>query len=194
MGVGWNECSRLAANGGLTGDRAVAYHRAMRIIGIDPGLQVTGFGVIDVAGDRCVHVYHGAIRTRAGAPLAQRLVAIRDGVRAIAKEWEAGAGAIEASFVGNNARSALALGQARAAAIIGMADAGLAVCDYAPAVVKQTVAGYGRGEKSQVAAMVQLQLSLPAAPTPADAADALAVAITHWAHTRLNELPRRGGA
>jgi crossover junction endodeoxyribonuclease RuvC len=79
----------------------------------------------------------------------------------------------------------MALGEARAAAILGLADAGLAVSEYAPTLVKQTVAGYGRGEKSQIAEMVRLQLALAQTPTPADAADALAIAITHWAHSRL---------
>ena len=92
---------------------------------------------------------------------------------------------IEASFVGTNARSALSLGQARAAAIIGLSDAGIDVHEYSPALVKQTVAGYGRGDKAQVAEMVRLQLALRDVPTPADAADALATAITHWAHSRL---------
>jgi crossover junction endodeoxyribonuclease RuvC len=157
----------------------------MRIIGIDPGLNVTGFGVIEVAGERCLHLHHGVVRTRPADGLAARLVTIRDGVRAVASEWQVSAGAIESSFVGNNVRSALALGQARAAAILGLAGAGLGVHACAPALVKQTVAGYGRGEKSQVAMMIKLQLSLAAIPSPADAADALAVALTHWAHARL---------
>jgi len=157
----------------------------MRILGIDPGLNVTGYGIIDVEGDRCLHLHHGALRTRPVEGMAARLVAIRDGLLEVAKQWEIETAAIEASFVGNNARSALALGQARAAAILGLADAGASVHEYAPAVVKQTVAGYGRGEKSQVAQMVRLQLGLATTPTPADAADALAIAITHWAHARL---------
>ncbi|HEX6030207.1 MAG TPA: crossover junction endodeoxyribonuclease RuvC [Tepidiformaceae bacterium] len=157
----------------------------MRILGIDPGLNVTGYGVIEIEQDRCLHVHHGVLRTRPADGLSARLVTIRDGVRAVAAEWAAGAAAIESSYVGNNARSALSLGHARAAAILGLADAGLSVDEYAPALVKQTVSGYGRGEKSQVATMVQLQLALPRLPSPADAADALAVAITHWAHARL---------
>lgn len=156
----------------------------MRILGIDPGLNVTGFGVVVIEGDRCVHVHHGVVRTRPADGKPARLVAIRDGVRALAAQWQAEAGAIESSFVGNNARSAMALGEARAAAILGLADAGLSVSEYAPAMVKQTVAGYGRGEKSQIAEMVRLQLGLSALPSPADAADALAIAITHWAHSR----------
>ncbi len=157
----------------------------MKVLGIDPGLGVTGYGLISVEGDRCVHVAHGVVRTRTADGLAARLTVIRDGVRDLAREWAPDASAIEASFVGENARSALALGQARAAAIIGLSDAGIEVREYTPALVKQTVAGYGRGDKAQVAEMVRLQLGLREIPVPADAADALAIAITHWAHSRL---------
>jgi crossover junction endodeoxyribonuclease RuvC len=159
----------------------------VRIIGIDPGLNVTGYGVIETGDDRCLHLHHGVLRTRPADRLAARLCAIRDGVRDLARAWQAEAGAIEASFVGENARSALLLGQARAAAILGLADAGLQVHEYTPALAKQTVAGYGRGDKAQVAQMVRLQLALGEVPSPADAADALAIAITHWAHARLRE-------
>ncbi len=157
----------------------------MRYIGVDPGLTATGFGIIEVRGDRCLHLAHGALRTRPSDGLPARLVTIRDAIRELTREWAVEAGAVEASFVGNNARSAIQLGQARAAAVIGMADAGVPVFEYSPALVKQTVAGYGRGDKAQIAEMVRLQLGLSAVPTPADAADALAVAITHWAHARL---------
>jgi crossover junction endodeoxyribonuclease RuvC len=157
----------------------------MRIIGIDPGLNITGYGIVEIAGDECRHLHHGVIRTKPAQPKAERLTAIRDGVREVARHWMVEAAAVEASFVGTNARSAMALGEARAAAIIGLADSGLAAAEYAPALVKQTVAGYGRGEKAQVGEMVRLQLGLATLPTPADAADALAIAITHWAHARL---------
>lgn len=157
----------------------------MRIAGIDPGLGATGYGVVEIAGDECRHVAHGVVRTRAAEGLARRLVLIRDGVREALAPWSPDAAAVEASFVGSNARSALALGHARAAAILALAAAGLEVHEYAPTLIKQTVAGYGRGGKAQIAEMVRLQLGMRAAPGPADAADALAVAITHWAHARL---------
>ena len=157
----------------------------MRILGVDPGLTVTGYGVIETGPDICIHLHHGVVRTKPSSTKAARLTAIRDAIREAAKSWEVNSGAIEATFVGSNPRSAMALGEARAAAILGLADAGLEVMEYAPTLVKQTVAGYGRGEKSQVAEMVRLQLALKVVPTPADAADALAIAITHWAHTRL---------
>mgnify|MGYP001309168180 FL=1 len=163
----------------------------MRILGIDPGLSITGFGLVEIESGRCLHVRHGVIRTRPADSRLSRLVQIRDGVRSIAVELAASTGAIEAGFVGQNVRAAMALGEARAAALLGLADAGLEVAEYAPTVVKQTVAGYGRGEKSQVAEMVRLQLGLKAVPAPADAADALAVAITHWAHARLGQPAHR---
>lgn len=157
----------------------------MRIVGIDPGLGVTGFGIIEAERAGCVHVRHGVFRTRPADGRVERLVQLRDAVCAIARESGAEAGAIEAGFVGQNVRAAMALGEARAAALLGLADAGIAVVEYAPTLVKQTVAGYGRGEKAQVGQMVRLQLGLASVPTPEDAADALAVAITHWAHLRL---------
>jgi crossover junction endodeoxyribonuclease RuvC len=161
------------------------YHACMRILGIDPGLNVTGFGVIDAERTGCVHVRHGVFRTKPADGKLARLLHLRDSVRAIAAEAEVESAAIEAGFVGQNIKAAMALGEARAAALLGLADAGLSVVEYAPALVKQTVAGYGRGEKAQVAQMVRLQLGMSTVPTPEDAADALAVAITHWAHLRL---------
>lgn len=160
----------------------------MRILGIDPGLNITGIGVIDADGPDCRHLHHGVVRTRAAEAMADRLTAIQEGVTAAARHWEAEVAAIESSFVGNNARSAMALGHARAAAMLGLAAAGLEVFEYAPTMVKQTVAGYGRGDKAQIAEMVRLQLGMRETARPADAADALGVAITHWAHSRLNAL------
>ncbi|HCV00078.1 MAG TPA: crossover junction endodeoxyribonuclease RuvC [Dehalococcoidia bacterium] len=160
----------------------------MRIAGIDPGLNVTGYGVVDIDGDQCRHVSHGIVRTRPVDSLSQRLVLIRDGVREALAQWSPEVGAVEASFVGSNARSALALGHARAAAILALADAGIEVYEYAPTLIKSTVTGYGRGDKKQIAEMVRIQLGIQETPSPSDAADALAVAITHWAQTRVSGL------
>lgn len=157
----------------------------MRILGIDPGLNTTGWGLVEAGGGDCAWCAHGAIRTKPADARSHRLVQLRDATCKLAREHGATHGAIEAGFVGSNVRSAMALGEARAACILGLADAGLDVVEYSPALVKATVSGYGRGEKSQVAEMVRMQLRLPKTPTPADAADALAVAITHWAHARL---------
>ena len=157
----------------------------MRILGIDPGLGTMGWGVVVSDGNDCAYVKHGAVRTKPADAKSHRLVILRDAVCALARETGATHGAIEAGYIGSNPKSAMALGEARAAAILGLADAGLEVVEYSPALVKATVAGYGRGEKSQVAEMVRLQLRMDKTPTPADAADALAVAITHCAHARL---------
>ena len=157
----------------------------MRIAGIDPGLNATGYGIVDVDGDHCRHVAHGVVRTRSADSLERRLVLIRDGLRKAFAQWSPEVGAVEASFVGSNARSALALGHARAAALLALADSGIEVHEYAPAVIKTQVGGYGQSDKAQIAKMVGIELGMAEEPTPSDAADALAVAITHWAHTRL---------
>ncbi|MFQ5380466.1 MAG: crossover junction endodeoxyribonuclease RuvC [Dehalococcoidia bacterium] len=158
-----------------------------RLIGIDPGLAVTGWGIVEAGRGGCGHLAHGVIRTRKKDGLAARLLRIRDDVASLVREWNVAGGAIEEAFVGVNASSALALGQARAAAIIGLAQSGLPVAGYSPNLVKQTVSGYGHGEKGQIALMVRLQLGLDDEPRPADAADALAVALTHWAHWRFED-------
>lgn len=161
----------------------------MRILGIDPGLRVTGLGIIDGDAHAPRHVWHGVVRIPARLPTQERLARIREAIRAAAQEWRVEEAAMEASFVGRNARSALALGQARGAALLGLADAGIPLREYSPAEVKQLVAGYGAGGKEQIARMVALQLQLGAVPGPADAADALAVAIAHWARRRVERLP-----
>ena len=158
----------------------------MRIAGIDPGLNATGYGIVDVDGDQCRHVAHGVVRTRSADSLARRLVLIRDGLRKAFAQWSPEVGAVEASFVGSNARSALALGHARAAALLALADSGIEVHEYAPTVIKTQVGGYGQSDKAQIAKMVGIELQMSEPPSPSDAADALAVAITHWAHTRLD--------
>lgn len=155
-----------------------------RLMGVDPGLAVTGWGVIDSNKAQCAHIAHGVIRTKKGDGLAARLLQIRAGIANAARDWAVEDGAIEESFFGVNAASGIALGHARAAAIIGLAEQGIPVAEYTPNLVKQTVSGYGHGTKGQVALMVRLQLGLDEEPTPADAADALAVALTHWAHLR----------
>lgn len=157
----------------------------MRILGIDPGLATTGVGIIEADAHAARHLHHCVVRPSPGLPLPQRLEAIRATVRQIAEQWRVDAAAVETAFVGRNPRTALSLGQARAAALLGVADAAVPVYEYTPATVKQTLAGYGRGDKGQVARMVRLQLELAEDPRPADAADALAVAITHWAHWRI---------
>ncbi len=148
-----------------------------RILGIDPGSRVTGFGVIDVAGQRLVYVASGCIRTPAGG-LPRRLQAIHEGVTELVASYRPGEAVIENVFMQRNAAAALKLGQARGAAICALAGQGLTVHEYTPAQVKQAVVGRGRAAKPQVQHMVQALLGLAALP-PADAADALACAVCH---------------
>jgi crossover junction endodeoxyribonuclease RuvC len=151
-----------------------------RILGIDPGSRVTGYGIVDSDGVRSRHVASGCIRLGA-EEMAQRLGLIFSEVGALVQRYGPNELAIEQVFVAKNAASALKLGQARGAAICAAVSAGLRVSEYAPRAIKQAVVGTGRAEKTQVQHMVRLILGLSSEP-PADAADALAVAITH-AHT-----------
>jgi crossover junction endodeoxyribonuclease RuvC len=155
---------------------------AIRILGLDPGLRHTGWGVISVQGSRLSHVAHGVIKPDDKLPLAERLIILFDGVMAVIEEHGPHEAAIEETFVNNNPSSTLKLGHARAAAMIAPAKAGLIVAEYAATVVKKAVVGTGGADKTQVAFMIRRLLPTAGDPS-ADAADALAVAILH-AHSR----------
>lgn len=152
----------------------------MRVLGIDPGLRCTGWGVIAVEGARLRHVADGICTSGEGG-LAERLLALHRALAAIVAAHAPDAAAVEAAFVSRDAAAALKLGQARGVALLVPASAGLAVAEYAPNAIKKTVVGVGHAAKPQVAHMVGLQLGgiVPAGP---DAADALAVAICHARH------------
>ena len=151
----------------------------MKVLGIDPGTANCGYGIVHESGGRLQAVGHGSWSTPAGDRLEQRLKTIFDGVAGLIAEHVPDAVAIEESFVGVDARTALSVGQARGAVLVAAALQGVACTEYAPARVKQAVCGYGRAEKAQVQRMVKAILGLQALPTPNHAADALAVAICH---------------
>ena len=151
----------------------------MKVIGIDPGTASCGYGIVQEKDGRLRAIDHGWWRTPAAQRLELRLKTIFEGVAALVEEHRPDAVALEESFVGADARTALSVGQARGAVMVAAANAGVECIEYAPARVKQAVCGYGRAEKQQVQKMVQAILSLPAAPKPSHAADALAVAICH---------------
>ena len=160
---------------------------AIRILGLDPGLRCTGWGVVSVEGSRLTHIAHGVIRPDDKLPLSDRLLALFEAVRAVLDEHRPHEAAIEETFVNNNPSSTLKLGHARAAAMIAPAKAGLLVAEYAATVVKKAVVGTGGADKTQVAFMVRRLLPTAGDPS-ADAADALAVAICHaHARTRLRQ-------
>lgn len=154
----------------------------LRILGLDPGLRKTGWGVIRVEGNRLSHLGHGVIAPDEKAPFSERLLALFDGISAVVADWTPDEAAIEETFMNNNAASALKLGHARAAALLAPAKAGLPVAEYAARVVKKSVVGTGAADKDQVAFMIARILPGSAVAT-ADAADALAVAVAH-AHAR----------
>jgi crossover junction endodeoxyribonuclease RuvC len=152
----------------------------MRVMGIDCGGEYTGYGVVEEAADgTLVHLASGAIRLRVREPLAGRLLQVFQELRGIIERFCPEAVAIEDVFYAVNAKSALKLGQVRGVAMMTAASCGLPVAEYAPLAIKSAVVGYGRAEKSQVQDMVARLLKLPAPPEPADAADALAIAICH---------------
>ena len=151
----------------------------MRVFGIDPGSERTGYGCVDTDGSRHSMILCGAITTTASAALPTKLLDIHRRLAILLRECRPDAVAIESVFHAVNARSALKLGHARGVAMLTATEAGVPVFEYAPAEIKRAVVGYGRAEKPQVQHMVKLLLGLAAVPAPHDAADALAVAICH---------------
>jgi crossover junction endodeoxyribonuclease RuvC len=174
------------------GRHGTAPPSAVRLLGIDPGLRHTGWGVIDVVGNRLTHVADGAVHSDASCSLAERLVQLHDALSAVLERYAPDEAAVEETFVNANAASTLKLGQARAVALLVPALAGLAVAEYANNMVKKAVVGQGRADKAQVQAMIRLLLPGCAITTP-DAADALAVAICHAHHRSSWTMWRRGG-
>lgn len=151
---------------------------SVRLLGIDPGLRITGFGLIDQAGSRLSYVASGCIRSDEKLPLPERLGIIGRGIAEIVATYAPAQAAIEEVFLNKNPWSTLLLGQARGAAIGALVGAGLPVSEYGTMQIKQSVVGHGRATKEQVQQMVRRLLGLPGDPSP-DAADALACAIAH---------------
>jgi crossover junction endodeoxyribonuclease RuvC len=150
----------------------------MRVLGIDPGSRITGYGIVEQEGNRLVHVDNGAIFTDSAADFPGRLKRIFDGLCAVIAEFRPDEAAVENIFFSTNVQSALKLGQARGAAIVAAVHAGLPVAEYSALQVKQAVVGQGRAEKGQVQKMLKALLGLPEI-AQADASDALAVAVCH---------------
>jgi len=151
----------------------------MRVMGIDPGIAIVGFGFIDKAGHRLVPVQYGSIETEANTPTEVRLRQIYDAACRLLDEYRPDAIAVEKLFFNKNVTNAFSVGQARGVLLLAAAQRGVPVGEYTPMQVKQAVVGYGGAEKRQVQEMVRMMLKLKAAPKPDDVADALAVAICH---------------
>ena len=151
----------------------------MRVIGIDPGTGILGFGVIDAAGGQFELVTAGVIKTPPHTPLDERLEEIYDGLTEIIAETKPQAMSIEKLFFARNVTTAMAVSHARGVAMLAGRKAGLPIAEYTPLQIKQTLTGYGKADKKQMQEMVRLQLNLKYVPKPDDAADGLAAAITY---------------
>src|SRR5579863_4782716 len=155
--------------------------KAVRILGIDPGLRRTGWGVIETDGNRLIYVGCGSVEPAEDLPLANRLLAIHEGLAAVLADFRPVEAAVEQTFVNKDGGATLKLGQARGVAMLAPAMSGISVAEYAPNQVKKTVVGAGHADKNQILTMLKILLP-KAEPKSADAADALAVAITHAHH------------
>ncbi|WP_142848780.1 crossover junction endodeoxyribonuclease RuvC [Telmatospirillum sp. J64-1] len=165
----------------------------MRLLGLDPGLRNTGWGVIDLVDNRLRHVADGVVRSDDRLSLAERLVQLHQGVAQVIADFSPGEAAIEETFVNRNPASTLKLGQARGAVMLTASLAGLPVAEYAPNLIKKAVVGGGHAAKEQVGMMVRVLLPGCLPDTP-DAADALAVAICHAHHrATFHKLAQAGG-
>jgi crossover junction endodeoxyribonuclease RuvC len=158
----------------------------VKVLGIDPGTGILGFGVVNfTTGKQPRMVTAGVIKTPAHTPLHERLIEIYDGLKEIIAETEPDAASIEKLFFAQNITTAMSVSHARGVAMLVAAQAGLPIFEYTPLQIKQTLTGYGRADKKQIQEMVKLHLGLKTVPKPDDAADALATAITHNLMTRV---------
>ncbi len=158
----------------------------MRIIGVDPGTATTGFGVIDYERGQYAFVDAGVITTPAGQPMPERLKTLHQELAQVIAETKPDAAAVELLYFSTNVTTAISVGQARGVILLALAEAGLIPAEYTPNQIKQAVAGYGGAKKPQIQEMVKTLLKLSAIPRPDDAADGLAIAITHANQARIS--------
>ncbi len=163
----------------------------MRVLGIDPGSETLGWGVVDGSGSKYALVGFGTLKSRLRQQFSKRLLNIYNGVAEIMAEHSPDVLAVEDTFYAVNVGVALKLGQVRGTMLLLAEQRGMDIAEYAPRLVKQTVVGYGNAEKRQVQEMVKILLRMPSVPTPHDAADALAVAICHFHHVGFQEKIRK---
>lgn len=159
----------------------------MRILGIDPGYAIMGYGILDFNGNRFQTVDYGSIETEAHTPMPLRLRQLYDGLNEVIQRYKPEEASIEELFFNSNTTTAIKVGEARGVALLACEQNGLTVAEYTPLQIKQALVGYGRAEKKQVQNMVKVILNLPEVPKPDDTADAVAAAICH-AHSRNNRV------
>ena len=162
----------------------------MLVLGIDPGLATTGYGLVRETEGGLHAVAYGTVTTAAKRSLPERLQRLYSGLSALIQMHRPDEGAVEELFFSRNVRTAMSVGQARGVVLLAMADGGLPVTDYSPLTIKQAVSGFGGADKIQIQATVKILLRLESLPRPDDAADALAVAICHIHSAYLNQVLR----
>ncbi len=160
----------------------------MKILGIDPGTLVMGYGIVESQGDDIALIVCGAVTAPGRSPIGERLSYLYQQLEEIIARYQPEAMAIEQPFLAKNVKTALAIGRAQAVAMLAAANKGIPVSEYSPARIKQRVANYGASSKEQIQEMVRLQLRLSEIPQPNDAADALAVALCHLSEIHLSQL------
>lgn len=157
----------------------------MRVLGIDPGSETLGWGIVDGTGSKYSAVDFGTVRSNPKDPFSKRLLNIFNGVDDVIKRFAPDAMSVEDAFYATNVKVAMKLGQVRGVILLLGEQQGLSIAEYAPRLIKQTVVGYGNAEKQQVGEMVRILLGLRSVPKPHDAADALAIAICHFHHSSI---------
>ncbi len=169
--------------------------KRMRILGIDPGYAILGWGILDMKGNHFSVVDYGAVTTDAKTDMPMRLQHLYTELTAIIEKYRPEAAAIEELFFNNNAKTAILVGEARGVAVLACVNGGLEINEYTPLQIKQALVGYGRADKKQVQAMVKAVLNLKEVPKPDDTADAVAAAICHGhsAGNRVRSFMSRGG-
>ncbi len=160
----------------------------MRVLGIDPGTATTGYGIIDVVDGVMSAVTWGAIKTPTKTPMTDRLMQLHTELCALLVTYRPDTAGVEELFFGRNTTTAITVGQARGVILLSLAQAGLTIGEYSPPKIKSSVAGYGNADKAQVQLMVRHLLDLEETPKPDDAADGLAIAITHFNYYRFDQL------
>jgi crossover junction endodeoxyribonuclease RuvC len=155
----------------------------MRVLGIDPGSETLGWGVVEGSGLKYALVDFGTIKSSAKDAFSKRLLKISEGIEAVIEKFQPGVMSVEEAFYANNVKVALKLGQVRGVVLLMGEKAGLEISEFSPRLIKQTVVGYGNAEKHQIQEMVRLLLKMKTVPQPHDAADALAIAICHFHHS-----------
>jgi len=151
----------------------------MKIIGIDPGTAITGFGVIEIKQGNPSMLDAGVVRTPANTPITERLEEIYDGIKELCELHQPDEASVEKLFFAQNVTTAISVSHARGVVLLALAQANVKIYEYTPLQIKQAITGYGRADKNQIQEMVKLQLKLKQIPKPDDAADALAAALTH---------------